>query len=385
MYAYEFSGAGAQCNDKTDCRQFASIFGTLGLEPRMRPRHASWPLAAALSLLAGAPCADDGAPDPLFATDDVLELRIEAPLDTLLDERPDDEYLPGQLTWRDASGADVSVYAGVRTRGKSRRSRQICIFPPVRLNVRKSEVDDTLFDGQDKLKLVSHCRTGSSRYEQSVLREYLVYRMLNELTPTSFRVRRLRVTWVDTERDGKSFTAPGFLIESDERFARRVGLPVAEVTRTRVSVLDPDYTNLVSVFQFFIGNTDFSPIVGPPGEPCCHNTQLFGDPESRLFPVPYDFDMTGMVNAPYGAPNPEFRLASVQSRLYRGRCANNGRLDATAQHFIEHREALYALVDAVDELGKRARRDMTRFMDRFYDDIGDAAKRERLLADKCIN
>lgn len=351
----------------------------------MKPGHLPMPLATALVFLAGPAAADDGVPDPLFATNDVLELRIEAPLDTLLDERPEDEYLPGRLTWRDASGADVSVYAGLRTRGKSRRDRDICIFPPVRLNVRKGEVDDTLFDGQDKLKMVTHCRTGSDRHAQGVLREYLVYRMLNELTPTSFRVRLVRATWVDTERDGKSFTAPAFLIESDERFAKRVGLPVVEIPGTRVSVLDPDYTSLTSVFQFFIGNTDFSPIAGPPGEDCCHNTQLFGDPESRLFAVPYDFDMSGMVNAPYAEPNPKFRLKSVQSRLYRGRCANNDRLDATAEQFIEHRDALYALVDSVDDLGNRARRDMKRFMDRFYGDIGDAGKRESLLAGNCIN
>jgi len=352
----------------------------------MHTGHRHLLIIAALGLTTGpAHSADGAAPDPLFAADDALELRIEAPLDTLLDERPEEEYLPGRLAWQDASGADVSVYVGVRTRGNSRRNRDVCRFPPVRLNVRKGEVDGTLFDGQDKLKMVTHCRTGSNRHEQSALREFLVYRMLNELTPLGFRVRLLRVTWVDTERDGKSFTAPGFLIESDERFAKRVGEPVVDVPRTRVSALDPDYTNLVSLFQYFIGNTDFSPIVGPPGENCCHNSQLFGDPSSRLFSVPYDFDQSGMVNAPYAAPNPRFRLASVQSRLYRGRCVNNDRLDASIRTFVEHRDALYALVDSVAELGARARSDMTRFMDRFYEEIGDAEARTRHLVEECLD
>ncbi|NIP93601.1 MAG: hypothetical protein GWN18_19895, partial [Thermoplasmata archaeon] len=70
-----------------------------------------------------------------------------------------------------------------------------CEFPPLRLNFKKGQLDETLFDGQDKVKLVTHCRNGD-RYEQNVVKEYLVYRLYNVLTPLGFQVRMAHITYV---------------------------------------------------------------------------------------------------------------------------------------------------------------------------------------------
>jgi hypothetical protein len=305
--------------------------------------------------------------DPLFQADSTLDIRIAGPLETLMKERPTEEELPARLSWTEADGRPVTVDVEIRTRGNFRRRREVCPFAPVRLDVAKKEVAGTLFDGQDKLKLVTHCRTGSRRAEQFVLREFLTYRMYNLLADASYRVRLLRITWENTEDKGKSFVAYGFVIESAERLARRIDRPFIEIRgNTDEALLDPATTNLQSVFQYFIGNTDFSPIAGPPDDICCHNVTLFGAAEGPLYPVPYDFDMAGMVNSDYAAPSPSFRLRDVQSRLYRGRCRFEDRLPDTLALFEREKDALYATLDLEGALADWSRKDMRRFIDAFY-------------------
>ena len=125
----------------------------------------------------------------------------------------------------------------------------------------------------------------------------------------------------------------------------RLGREELEIPETTLSALDPTYTNLTSVFQFLIANTDFSPIAAAPGESCCHNGKLIGRPGQPIYAVPYDFDMSGFVDAPYATPNPRFGLRNVKQRLYRGRCVNNEYVPATLEHFRDHREEIIDLIN----------------------------------------
>ena len=124
-------------------------------------------------------------PDPLFQSTEVLDVRIIAPLTTLLDERPYDEELPATLQYVDAAGQAVKFDIKIRTRGRFRRRENVCAFPPMRLNFKTSETKDTLFHKQDKVKPVTHCQS-NVKYEQVILREYTAYRILNVMTDASF-------------------------------------------------------------------------------------------------------------------------------------------------------------------------------------------------------
>ena len=313
----------------------------------------------------------DGKPDasdevPLFMDDTVIEATITGPIREILTTRSLEEESAGMLTYRDPlTSEEVSLEIKIRARGKFRRDQKTCSFPPLRLNFRKS--NDTLFANSDKLKLVTHCRNGSRAYEQSVYREYLVYRLLNLLDERSFRVRLMQVRYFDPS-EGEIAHAPAFLVEDDKQLAKRIGMKRDESTSTSIAALDAPYTNLTSVFQYLIGNTDFSPVKGPPGEPCCHNYVLFRNDDTRIS-VPYDFDVTGFVNAPHARPNPRFRLSGVEQRLYRGRCANNDQLDTTFQLFRDKKQDIYALVNNQQGLRKPVRKEMLRYIDSFYDII----------------
>jgi hypothetical protein len=327
---------------------------------------------------------EPGDPDPLFADDSPVEITITAPMKPLLRGRPDEEYLSGKLSYREADGSEVVFDIGIRTRGNFRRQPRVCPFPPLRVNIKKSEAKGTLFHKQDKLKLVAHCRDKSERYEQNVFKEYLAYRFLNTFTEISYRVRLARITYLDSEQKQQDRVQYGFFIEHKDRLSKRLNLPAISTDRIETADLEGPYSDLTSLFQYMIANTDFSPIASAKGEECCHNSTLFGNDGEPIYAIPYDFDMSGLVDAPYAEPNPRFRIKRVTQRLYRGRCAYIGNLPASVRLFQDKRDAIYALIEGQAELEPSTRKSVTKFIDRFYDVINDPKKLHREIESQCI-
>ncbi|MGB5624397.1 MAG: hypothetical protein WBM61_01590 [Woeseiaceae bacterium] len=321
--------------------------------------------------------------DPLFQSTDILEIRIAAPFHTILTERSNEEDVAGKFQYTNEAGDIEEVNVGIRTRGISRRNKDICPFPPLRLDFKSSQVKKSLLHKQDKLKLVTHCKDKSSRYKETPLREYLAYRMLNELTDVSFRVRLMRITYADTDGRDADRNRFGFVIEHKDRLAKRLGIEPLKLESTRVKALRPDYTNLISMFHYMIGNTDFSPIAGPDAE-CCHNHVLLGAEGELLYSVPYDFDQAGLVDAPYGHTQPKFRLRNAKQRLYRGRCRNGEHLASTMAHFSSKRETIFRLISEQEGLSDSTRGELTRFIEKFYAVINSPKQVERQFVKKCI-
>ena len=333
-------------------------------------------LIAALGTAAGSVRAD-----PLFQDDEALEVTLAAPLTTLVRERPTDEELLGTLTYAGEDGDAVTLDVKVRARGHSRN--RICDLPPLWLNFKKSEVKDTLFDKQDKLKLAVHCQD-SERYQQTLLREFVAYRILNLATPKSFRVRLLRVTWVDTEGEREQQVRYAFLLEHKNRLAKRLDRKDLKIDETSVAALDPQHLNLTSVFQYLIGNTDFSPIAKPEYNECCHNYVLFSNDKDLLVAIPYDFDQSGLVSAPYALPGHQFEIRNVRQRVYRGRCQNNDRLDESIDRFKTVRNNVFALIETQDGLTRSVRDLLADYVQQFYGIADDPRRVDRLMTRKCI-
>ena len=324
------------------------------------------------------------APDPLFASDAPLSVRIEAPFTTLLRERPETLYLEGTFTFLEEGGDEQQFTLKVRARGKYRLQKEHCDFPPLRLNFRKREVDDTKLAGQDKLKLVTHCRTNSIRYEQLVYREHLAYRLLNLLTPKSYRVRLLLLEYVDTE-GGETIVKPGFVIEDDDAVAARNGMQVVKTGDVLLSDLDRGQQNLVNLFQYMIGNTEYSLFRAEPDDDCCHNSDLMSATGTAPYlPLPYDFDFAGIVNAPYAEPNPRYRLKTVRQRLYKGHCDNNDLLPETIQRFLDQRDEMFAVVESVPQLSSISRRGVVSYLKAFFGYIEEPKSVRARLFERCV-
>ena len=324
-----------------------------------------------------------GAVDPLFQSLDVVEVRLAAPLVAIMSNRKESKQFDGKLLHVDAAGISTELDVEIRTRGRFRLQKAVCAFPPLRLNFKKSQTDGTLFHHQNKLKLVTHCNNNSNRYEQVLLREYLAYRILNQLTDISFRVRLLRITYEDTDGRRTQQTTYGFVVEHKDRLAKRTGLKALEFERIGASALQPRFMNLVSVFHFLIGNTDFSPVAGTE-DTCCHNHVLLGRDGDLAYSVPYDFDMAGLVGAPHARANPRFNLMSVRQRLYRGRCRNNRFLDETLEKYRQQRGAILELPNEQVSLSNATRKTLRKYVEQFYKIVDSPKMVNRELVKKCI-
>jgi len=321
---------------------------------------------------------------PLFASHDVLELRLEAPFKTVLRDRSQEsEYHPGQLFYVDDRGDSVVLDVRVRTRGKFRLQRRICGFPNLHINFRRSQAENTLFAGQNRLSMVAHCQDNRSQYEQYTLQEYLLYRTYNLLTDTSVRVRLARVTYVDTEGDRDPLTRYMFFLEHFDMLAARHGWEVIEVPQVPPHQQDAHHLLLIEIFQFMIGNSDWSIFRAAEGESCCHNVKIIGTMFPPVVPVPYDFDWSGVISAPYAKPDPRLNIRDVRQRRYWGVCRPAEEFAAIFPLFNERQQAIYDLWRSQEGLDAKRLERTIEYFDEFYEIINDSRKADREIVRKC--
>ncbi len=331
-------------------------------------------LAFAFSFLSSHASAD------VFAETSALELTLSAPFSAVFRTRENPEYQAATLAYRDASGNDVAVPLRVRVRGKSRAA--VCEFPPLLLNFRTPDLSGTLLEGEDRLKLVTHC-SPKEAYDDYVLLEYLAYRVLNQATPHSLRARVVTVSYTDSARERELGTRRGILLEDEDRFAERQGWTKFAGPAVEGRQYDPEALAIVEVFQYLIGNTDWSAFAGPRGEDCCHNVVPYVRADGTFVPVPYDFDASGIVDPPHAAPDERLRIRNVRQRLYRGRCRTPEQLAPAFGRFEEQRASIVALFDAREGLDPSVAADARAYVEGFYAVLGDAERREKEFFDVC--
>ena len=314
----------------------------------------------------------------LFSDPQPLALALSAPFRAVFAKRAKPLYQDAELKFRGANGAETSVPLRIRQRGKSRA--QVCTFPPLLLNFRKSDLVSTPFEGEDRLKLVTHCKPGSE-YDQYLLLEYLGYRVYGLLTDMSLRVRQVEMTYVDNGRNPVKHRA--LLLEDEQRFGERKSVKVFEgpaVDRTRY---DPAALALVDVFEYFMGNTDWSSTAAPPGATCCHNVVPYVREDGRMVPVPYDFDATGLVNAPYAKPDARLKIRTVRQRLYRGHCRSMAELEPAFARFRERRADILALFDRSSGLTANVAAGARAYVEQFYAVLEDPQRRDAEFMINC--
>lgn len=338
----------------------------------------------ACALFAGAAAASPpaAAQTPLFSEHSELEILVVGPVQTIV-RRAARNTNPVDATLS-VTGQEGQWQIQLEPRGLSRRTGDICNFPPLRIDFGEG-TRGTIFRGQNRLKVVTRCR-GGSNYEQLIVLEYLAYRLHNEITPLSYRVRPARITYRDGSRDETQFN---FLIEDVDDMARRNdGLAAIDVQsgEIRYPQLNAAAAARYALFQFMIGNLDWDMVTGRAGEECCHNSRLLAataETRENLIPAPYDFDYSGFVNAPYALAPASVPVRSVRQRYYRGYCRSNDDLPAAIVHFQSRREALLAVIDGETRLNEARREGARRYIEEFFEVIGDPAQVQRQLIARC--
>jgi len=344
----------------------------------VRPTILCVSLLAAAALLAAARVEAAG----LFDSTEPLHFKLEAPYPALLRQRssPDPQYENGRLLLAASGGGETAVDLRVRLRGKSRRAA--CDFPPLLLNFREATTSGTVFEGENRLKLVTHCDASGS-YDQFVLLEYLSYKVLNLLTDVSLRARLVEVTYYDMERQREIAVRPAILLEDEGQFAARKGWQTLEQPAVERASYDADALALVELFQYFIGNTDWSAFRGPQGSDCCHNVVPFSDAAGKLWPVPYDFDSAGIVDPPHALPDERLPIRDVRQRLWRGPCRKAAELAEPFAKFQAQRDAIAALYREQAGLNPNTIERTLGYIDEFYARVADPRELERALAPAC--
>lgn len=304
----------------------------------------------------------DSLQNDLFESEEVLQIKISGKINELLNDRGDNpKYHPLTLSYSIKDSNEISIPVKIKTRGHFRKDRANCNWPPLLINFTKKDVPaSSLFEGQEKLKLVMPCRG-----DEYVVREWLLYKLYNLVTPKSLRARLVRVTMEDIKKR-KQTSFYGILLEDEEQMARRNKVVIVERKMLSPLNTEPDAFLSMAVFEYMIGNTDWSVQFQ-------QNIRLIAK-DSFAIPttVPYDFDHAGLVNAPYAKPAEELEMKSVMERRYRGYCITDMKAyDPAITLFNGLKKDFYNVYTSCSLLDAKFIKTATRYLDDFYSTIND--------------
>jgi len=267
-------------------------------------------MAAAL-LGAAAPLAAQA----LFRDRDPIAITLTTNLRELVRERDSLqlEWFGAEMRYADANGVARAFPVELRARGHFRRQSANCTFPPLFLRAEREVRDSSILRGNPRLKLVTPCRPNSDNYQQFIYLEYLVYQTYAVIDPIHHRTRLVNVTYVDSAGRQRPITVTAFLLEMAEEVGDEHEIRHVEQTGVTWEFIAPEPLNRLSLFEYWIANTDWS-VAG------LHNIEMFRLPDLTYRPVAYDFDWSGVVGAAYARPNTMLGLTNVKQRLHRGPC-----------------------------------------------------------------
>ena len=310
--------------------------------------------------------------ESLFESDSVLHISLIGNIRELMNDRNDaPKSYPFVFSYKTETGND-SLNITAKTRGHFRRTMGGCTYPPVLLQFTKSNsLSSSAFKEQENLKLVMPC-VG----DDYVIKEWLVYKIYNLVTPKSFRARLVSVELYDTKK--KKSTAPfyGILLEEERQMAKR-NKDVLVKRQLQPEQTDPTAFLNMAVFEYLVGNTDWSVQY--------QNIKLVA-PDSLATPttVPYDFDHAGLVSPPYAKPAEELQMNSVRERRYRGYCVPNmAKFDPVVALYNKLKPDIYKLYTDCPLLDPKYVKSTLKYFDEFYETINDPAKLKKEFSYPC--
>jgi hypothetical protein len=313
----------------------------------------------------------------LFGAAEPLELTLTADFGAIAKQRGTEKTSqPGVLSYVATTGDSVVLDVQLRTRGHFRLTT--CQYPPLKVVVDKAQTAHTIFAHEgSSLKLTVQCR-GARAYANYLFEEYLIYRAYNLLTERSFRVRLARVTYADAKGKHPPDMRYAFFVEDDDRMARRNKALVFEQQGVTQDELNFEQTGLAMVFQYMIGNTDFAVTA-------LHNIVLIRDSAGVVYPVPYDFDWSGVIWTPYAQPDVRLPIRTVRERTFRGTCRAPEELALLFAPFNAQKEAIYALYRGLERAGLEPKRveQALDYYDQFYKTINDAGRARQEFIRPC--
>lgn len=296
----------------------------------------------------------------LFGEADPMNITLTFDIKKYQREKHKGEYMPVHFRYQLNDSIYLEKEMRLKARGMFRRNH--CSLAPFWLDIKKTDLQTGELKGIDRIKIVTHCKGGHA-YEEYVLKEYLCYKIYNIISPVSFRARLVRMTYVDTGRKNKTTEGWAFMIEPQEMLAQR--LDAVEIKRDDLStsLLRPWEMDILAVFQFMIGNVDYS-IFGS------QNIKFLGLPgygSAGYSPVPYDFDYTGLVDTYYAIPSEFTGINSVRDRYYLGPCREVSSYEAAIEHVQQLRDDILQVIRDFEYLDEKHKDEVIDYLEEYFE------------------
>jgi hypothetical protein len=313
-------------------------------------------------------------PGELFNSDEVFQITLKGNVRNLINDRTDKpKGFPFVLSFPDKDNNEINIPVQLKTRGHFRRLKENCSYPPVLIEFIKDGVQkQTIFSDQKKLKLVMPCMG-----DEFVIREWLVYKLYNLVTPKSFKARLVKVKLEDDKNKKPGTSFYGILIEEEKQMAKRNKM-VSVNKKLQPKQIETNNFLSMTVFQYMIGNTDWS-------IQYLQNIKLLAkDSVAVPISVPYDFDHAGIVNTPYAKPAEELLMSSIRQRRYRGYCIQDMKVfDAVLAHYNQLKNDFYKLYTGCTLLDQKYLKSTIQYLDDFYSIINNPKAWQKEFAYPC--
>lgn len=267
----------------------------------------------------------------------------------------------------------------LKTRGNFRRNQDNCNFPPLRINFKKKNIKGTPFEHCDKIKLVTHCNTDDNFGNTNVLTEYLIYKMFNLLTDTSFKVSLAKIKYISRPQVYPPTKRFGFFIEKTNHVEKRIGLKEYEPKYINHSQINKKFFTLVSLFSYLIGNTDYSVLIP-------QNIKLLANNKNGPFIIlPYDFDLSRMVDPSYAPYNQMGNDRQEVPPTIKAYCQDYEDFTSAITRFNTLKQDLINLVADFNQLDEERCRKLLNRIDEFYRTINNRDLFIKVLDNYCRN
>ena len=294
-----------------------------------------------------------------FIKNEISEITLEAEFDSILNSKKFEQYLNGKLIFKDKNDIKRNIPVQVKQRGKYRR--RICNFPPLKLKFAKKHLTAmSLETKSDNLKIITHCLEDQYKSKENLLREYLVYKLYEFHSEKHFRVHLVKIKYKTPTEKRFRFERYAIILEDDENMANRLGGKIFDTPNCSLKRMKHEDLKINAVYQFMIGNSDWDPIM-------VRNIKLVQKDSLEKFDVvPYDFDFSGLVNAPYAIPNPNFDIKNIRDRVMQCKFHSEEELQKVIELFLNKKEPVLDYCKNFKALPKSSRRDIKEYLTSFY-------------------
>ncbi|MFH6768471.1 hypothetical protein V8G56_06975 [Gaetbulibacter aquiaggeris] len=313
----------------------------------------------------------------LFSNQEPLFIKLRMSVKDVKKNTNDSTFLESILYYKNEVGLYDSLKIDLRARGNNRRDN--CYYAPLKLKLSKSATKGTLFEGNKKLKLVLPCLIESHNNDY-VIKELMAYQLYEIVTPVHYKTRLVNIEFIE-EKGKRTITKDlkGVLIEDIDNVAKR--LHGNEIKRRILPLQQDDLASIRnSFFQYLIANTDFSTTY-------LHNGKLlFVD--KKIIPLPYDFDMSGLVDASYSVvsniQNVTLDITDVKERVYKGYKRDALLFEQVRKEFINNKSKMFEVIDHLEKHFEDSNQFIIakRFVTEFFDIIENDKSFKKKILDK---